>query len=555
MSCTDGTCGTGDWGGPQPGDPDNDIALSARNVYGGILVSWSYPLINGNAVAQTEVYRGTSIDFETAVLLDRAGGSSYMDRLDPPVPTEYFYWVLVVSIHGTRGARVGPVSAIAKPQVEQTLESLTGRIDDSLLAETLRTNIAGLTLTNQAIYDEIQARLLGNQVLQDALAAVQGEAGEALTYIRDEINARTDADGAIVEQIEVIAAGLDDAQSAIVEIRTVGVTKDEALANTLLIMDAKIADNEGAIIEERDIRVTQNSAIVEDYQALYGRVGDAEGAIVNIENLTLSPTSALATSLETLRTNVDDAAAAVEQLDTSLANGTHALASSFNTVEAAVNGNVATGQVGLIAEVDTITGALTSMWTAKVQANGLIGGFGIYNNGQEVLAGFDVDTFFVGRTGPDAVKPFIIANGQVYINEAYIRTASIDTLLLKGDAVTVPIASTTVNNQKPGQGEGTRIKVNTVKMNMPQPGMAYILVTAAQGFLKNDRFWSFEIEVQNSEYSNVKRSVMGRQAESAPVLATTIYLPAGVTTVNVLWQAHPDVLLGDCELFMMGTKK
>jgi hypothetical protein len=553
MACENNVCGTGGWKGPLPGDPDNFISLTAIGTFGGIDVTWTYPSTNPFAVAFAMVFRGTNENFNDAIRIGNDTDGFYHDKVLPGI--EYYYWIQVVSTNGTIAEPIGPDSAEAKSRAEGTLEDLTGRIDESLLGQTLKTRIDGITLNNQAIYKEIQDRINSNQALQDALAALEGEVGEAQTYILNEISARTDADGAIVEQLNVIAAGLDDAKAAIVEIRSVSVTANEALASTLLLMTARIDDNEGSIIEERDIRVTQNEAIIEDYQALYGRVGDSEGAILNIQNLTIDESSALATKLETLRVNAEGAAAAVQSLDTALSNGTHALASSFKTIEAAINGNVATGQIGLIAEIDTITGALTSMYTAKVQVNGLIGGFGIYNNGQQVLAGFDVDAFFIGRTGPDAKKPFIIADDVVYMDDVMIRTASIDYLKIKGDAVTVPVAATTVNNRKPGQGEGVRIKVNTVRMNMEQSGVAYILATAAQGFLKNDRFWSFEIEVINSEYANVKRSVMGRQAESAPVLATTIHIPAGVTTVNLLWQAHPDVLLGDCELFMMGVKR
>lgn len=556
MSCTDGTCGTGGWGGPQPGDPDNNISLSARVVFAGVLLSWNYPAINPHAVAFTSVYRSLTSDFANAIHVDEAAGASYLDRTDVPVDTEYYYWIEVVSIHGTRGARIGPASAIARPIVDQTIESLTDRIDDSLLAQTLRTSIAGLTLTNQALYDEIQNRLAGNQALQDALAAVQGEIGEALTYILNETTARTDADGAIVEQVNILAAGLDDAQAAILELQTVSAGPDEATAEAIRVLNVRMADNEAALIEEVSTRVTTDEAIVEDYAALYGRVGVAEGAILNIENLDINANSALATSLETLRTDVDDAASAVQQLDTALTNGTHALASTVNTVEAAINGNMATGEVGLIAEVNEVTGVINSMWTAKVEVNGLIGGFGIQNTGQEVIAGFDVDTFFIGRTGPDAVKPFIVSGGVVYMDEARIRAASIDSLKIKGEAVTVPVvASMQWEPAKRGQGEGVRIKVNSAVINMDQPGLAYILITAGQGFVKNDRFWSFEIEIQNSEFSNVARSVMGRQAESAPVASVCFALPAGPTRVNVLWQAHSDVLLGYSEIFMMGVKK
>jgi hypothetical protein len=63
-----------------------------------------------------------------------------------------------------------------------------------------------------------------------------------------------------------------------------------------------------------------------------------------------------------------------------------------------------------------------------VNVNGLIGGFGVYNDGSEVLAGFDVDTFFVGRTQANKVKPFVIKDGETFIDEAVIQSLTFNKL-------------------------------------------------------------------------------------------------------------------------------
>ena len=46
-SCSGGVCGTGEWAGPKPGDPDNNITLSANGAVGGvneIISRWCYTL-------------------------------------------------------------------------------------------------------------------------------------------------------------------------------------------------------------------------------------------------------------------------------------------------------------------------------------------------------------------------------------------------------------------------------------------------------------------------------------------------------------------------------
>lgn len=91
-----------------------------------------------------------------------------------------------------------------------------------------------------------------------------------------------------------------------------------------------------------------------------------------------------------------------------------------------------------------------ALWTAKVTVNGLIGGFGIFNDGTTVEAGFDVDTFWIGRSGIDKVLPFVIDGGTVYINKARIKNADIDTLKIGGRSATSVDSSNGVNNAAVG---------------------------------------------------------------------------------------------------------
>jgi hypothetical protein len=80
---------------------------------------------------------------------------------------------------------------------------------------------------------------------------------------------------------------------------------------------------------------------------------------------------------------------------------------------------------------------LGALYTAKVGVNGLIGGFGIYNDGSEVEAGFDVDLFWVGRTAANKKKPFIIENDQVFIDQAVINQLTFTKLRDESGAVMV----------------------------------------------------------------------------------------------------------------------
>lgn len=100
----------------------------------------------------------------------------------------------------------------------------------------------------------------------------------------------------------------------------------------------------------------------------------------------------------------------------------------LTTVQTRLDEDLVAVQETLSTEVERIDGELVALgarYTVQVQANGLVGGFGVYNDGSTVDAGFDVDRLWVGRTNDDKRKPFIVDGGIVYMDEALIRDASI----------------------------------------------------------------------------------------------------------------------------------
>ena len=157
MSCEPGTCGVGGWAGPVPGDPGNNSILSATPAFGGIDVSWTFPTTNPFAVAHTKLYRGTSADFGTAILIGDMGGTFHYDKLDSGLT--YWYWIqFVANPSGNIGELIGPASATAKPTIQGMLELLTEQIDLGVLAISLRTEIARIETLNLALLGEVTAR-------------------------------------------------------------------------------------------------------------------------------------------------------------------------------------------------------------------------------------------------------------------------------------------------------------------------------------------------------------------------------------------------------------
>jgi hypothetical protein len=448
MSCEDNTCGTGIGNNnvPKPGDPDNNVALSANTVYGGINVSWTYPTINPHAVAHTILYRNSLNNFGTASELAKVGGSIYYDRLDPENNTTYWYWIRIRTVNGTLLDPVGPVSAIAQPVGPQTLETLTNLIDNGVLAQSLKESIAGINLQGQALLAEIEERIAANDELSALIALVQSGQQESFTYIQQEITQRTTADGALVDMLNTIASGFNENLAVIFSQLQVLTNSDGAMASQITQLFVKSDQNAAAIQNESTVRANAISAMATQVTTLTSRVGSAEATLVSESN--------------------------------TRASADNALSSRITSAEASLNGNIATVQTNLQAQVTTVNGKVTeigALWTAKVQVNNLIGGFGVYNNGQVVEAGFDVDRFWIGRTGPDKVKPFIVDNGIVYIDKARIRTADIDTLKIAGNSVVTGVYSSSGQTNIPSSGQTDLI---TRSLNLGDSNNSGLIVSA-----------------------------------------------------------------------------
>ena len=396
-------CGTGLFGpGTKPGDPDNNISLSAETAYGGIKVSWTYPSVNPHAIAYARLFRGVTATFADAIQLGVVSASLYYDQLKPEVNTRYWYWIQMVSVNGTVMEPIGPASAVAKKHAEQVIDQIMKEINEGVLAASLREKIEKITLNYNELQAEIANRVAGNAALSAALASVQAGITESLGLINEEVIIRMDGQNALATQINTIAS-----------------------IN---------ATNAAAIIDERYTRVT------------------ADDALSTRINSTLAATNANAAAV-VVETNARTAADS-------------ALAGQITDVQSSAGNNLAAVQTNLQTNINTVDGkvvAIGALWTAKVQANNLVGGFGVYNDGRIVEAGFDVDRFWIGRTGPDKVLPFVVDNDTIYIAKARIKDADIDTLKIEGNAVTVPAS-----------GIGTAGHPPSCSLYMSMPGTVFV---------------------------------------------------------------------------------
>ena len=274
-SCSTTVCGTGEWGGPAPGDPSTDVVLTATATYGGIQVAWGYPTTNPHAVAHTLLYRSTSDNVATAVELAVVSGSTYFDRI--ATEGNYFYWIKIVSVNGTVGAFVGPASATARNRGEDTVADLIGKIAADTLSENLKKDVLKITQTSEELRQEILDRIAANNALQGIVGGLQTDLEDAITYMGTESIERREGASAIVGEMLLIAAANAENAAAITEERTARVDALSAVVTDVTTLQAATEDYAIALQEEATIRAEETGALFAEKYVKIDLAGNVSG--------------------------------------------------------------------------------------------------------------------------------------------------------------------------------------------------------------------------------------------------------------------------------------
>ena len=241
-------CGVGGSNAPVPGDPSlNSSVITAQAGDGGIAVRWTYPAVNPNALAYTELYRSTTADFALASIIAQVGGSYHFDALYDAIGTQYFYWIKMVAFSGTRGNTMGPASATMQPTTARLIELLEGTITNTQLAQDLKTEITSIAGVQSAITAEEQARLTGTTILTDMLAGIGASLAAVDTLVVNEVASRTTDNAAVIASISANYAVYDSSFAAIQVEQVAFAAADTAAAAAITTLQATTATQSSSI--------------------------------------------------------------------------------------------------------------------------------------------------------------------------------------------------------------------------------------------------------------------------------------------------------------------
>ena len=155
---------------------------------------------------------------------------------------------------------------------------------------------------------------------------------------------------------------------------------------------------------------------------------------------------------------------------------TSAQATSINQLQASVDGNTAAIETKAeVSAVDALEGELapiSAQWTVKTQVNDLVGGIGLYNDGQQTMFAVNANRFYITD---DGTVPFVVDEGRTIIRDALIADGAITRAKIGNAAVdSARIADATIETAKIQNAAITSAKITDAAITRAKIGYAEI---------------------------------------------------------------------------------
>ncbi|MBW7624505.1 DUF1983 domain-containing protein [Enterobacter kobei] len=399
---------------------------------------------SGNESGYTEWVRGqASIDVSdiTDVILEEIKDSEvFKDLIESAVDSSEKLAELSDAIKENADGLAAAVGSN-----KQTAEAIIGNalaIADVVVRQTAQqgANSAKFEQLREVIATETEARVTDVTRLEAKTA--QNEAG--ITDVRQALATETEARASAVSQLTAATqAASDKADSAaavgaqntasITDLSQVVTDLDSSMASRLEELGAQTDKASGGIQNNAIALITSTLAQVNQRNLLSVQYGDNKASIERVDNVMADASKAVAESLRVLDSSTGGNTANVTDLSKTLADFTQASATQINSLKVTVNGQSAAIVQNSQVSAD-INNNLNAMYSIKVAvdsngnqyAAGM--GIGVQNtpSGMQSQVLFVADRFAVmAQAGGTVTLPFVIQNGQTFINDAFFRDASI----------------------------------------------------------------------------------------------------------------------------------
>ena len=366
------------------GNPPKPVGfIASDNVVFGIELSWGFPA-NTDDTLKTEIQYSLTGTEEDAMLL-----------ADVPYPQRKYQQM---------GLKAGQIFWYRAQLVDRSG-------NESGYTEWVRGQ-ASIDVSD--ITDVILEGMKDSDTFKDLIENAV-DSNEKVAGMADDIKKHADE---LEQQAKDIQDNADGLAQAEVKIDEISVSMDG--------MTGGVKNSAIAIIQA-------NLAQVATRKTLSASVAGNSAQLDRIDEVIVNDREATARALLSLQTNVNGNTASINSLSDTVSNYQQSTATQINAITATVNGHTASITTNAQA-IANVNGQLSAMYNIKV---------GVTSNGQYYAAGMGIgventpsgmqsqviflaDRFAVtSQAGSTVSLPFVIQNGQTFINDAFFRDASI----------------------------------------------------------------------------------------------------------------------------------
>lgn len=324
-------------------------------------------------------------------------------------------------------------------QAVTSLDSSTASRFEELTARTDRAE-GGIQNTSIALI----TNTLAQTSLSQRMSVQYGDNKAGIERTTQAIATETDARVSDVTRLEVRvgenADGTAKNAADISSLDQVVTTLDSATASRFDEVSAQLADQSGQVgtikggIQNTAIAlITSTLAQVNQRMTLSAQYRDSNASINRLDNAAANDREATAQALLTVQTDVNNNKASINSLSQTVSTYQQATATQINAITATVNGH--TSAITTNAEaIANVNGDLNAMYSIKVavDSNGRQYAAGMGIGVENTPSGMQSQILFVAdrvavmtQVGGAVTLPFVIQNGQTFINDAFIQDGTI----------------------------------------------------------------------------------------------------------------------------------
>ncbi|NIG09428.1 phage tail protein [Enterobacter sp. Cy-1797] len=398
------------------GNPPKPVGfIASDNVVFGIELSWGFPA-NTDDTLKTEIqYSLTGTEDDAMLLADVPYPQRKYQQMGLKAGQIFWYRAQLVDRSGNESGYTDFLRGQASIDVSDITDAI---LEDMKGSDTFKDLIENAVDSNEKIAgmaDDIK------------------QANDELAQQAQEIAKNAQDIGKVQTSVTNLSSTVGDVSSSLSELEQTVATADTALGQRIDNISVSVDGMTGGVKNSAIAIIQGNLAQVAARKTLSASVAGNSAQLDRIDEVIVNEKEATARSLLSLQTDVNGNKASINSLNQTFSDYQQATATQINGITATINGHTSAITTNAQA-IANVNGDLKAMYSIKVglSSNGQYYaagmGIGVENtpSGMQSQVIFLADRFAVThQAGATVSLPFVIQNGQVFINDAYFRDASI----------------------------------------------------------------------------------------------------------------------------------